>query len=170
MRPRSALLIGAALLLAGALSACQSRTQSGYVYDWSIFWRSLFSPSSRILGGVGLTVGIAVTAQIIGVILGVFGALGRLSKVVPLRILANIYVWIFRGTPLLVQIMFLYYGLLITRIYPWPDISLLGITISSEIQAGVFALGVNEGAYMTEIRRASIRSSCSSPVPSGSSY
>jgi polar amino acid transport system permease protein len=158
MRPRSALLIGAALLVAATLSACQSRTQSGYVYDWSIFWSSLFSPSSRILGGVGLTVGIAVTAQIIGVVLGVFGALGRLSKVVPLRFLANVYVWIFRGTPLLVQIMFLYYGLLITRIYPWPDISLLGITVPSEIQAGIFALGVNEGAYMTEIVRAGILS------------
>jgi polar amino acid transport system permease protein len=158
-RPRPAIVLaGAVLLLVVLLSACEARRGGIYIYDWSIFWDSLFRPSARILNGIWLTVSIAVTGQIIGVILGVFGALGRLAKFRPARYLANFYVWIFRGTPLLVQIMFLYYGLLVTHIYTWPDIVVLGITLPSAIQAGIFALGVNEGAYMTEIVRAGILS------------
>ena len=160
-RPRrpSALLIGAALLLVLlVLAGCGSRQPSSYVYNWSIFWDSLLRPSPRIINGLMLTVTIAVISQIIGVILGIIGALGRLAKFRPARYLANVYVWIFRGTPLLVQIMFLYYGLLVTRIYGWPDFTVMGITLGSAIQAGIFALGVNEGAYMTEIVRAGILS------------
>jgi polar amino acid transport system permease protein len=157
-RPRRALLLVGAVLGLLALPGCLPSHAGVYPYDWSIFWDSLLRPSPKIVNGIWLTVSIAVTSQIIGVILGVFGALGRLAKLWPARMLANVYVWIFRGTPLLVQIMFLYYGLLVTRIYPWPDISLFGITLPSEIQAGIFALGVNEGAYMTEIVRAGILS------------
>jgi polar amino acid transport system permease protein len=159
LRRRSIALTGASLLLLVlALSGCRASQPGSYVYDWSIFWDSLFRPSPRILNGIWLTVSIAITSQLIGIVLGVFGALGRLAKLRAARYAANFYVWIFRGTPLLVQIMFLYYGLLVTRIYAWPDISLLGITIPSGIQAGIFALGVNEGAYMTEIVRAGILS------------
>ncbi len=101
---------------------------------------------------------ISVVSQVIGVILGVFGALGKMSRVLPIRIVANLYIWIFRGTPLLVQMTILYFGLSVARIYTWPPISFLGITVGPEVQAGIFALGVNEGAYMTEIVRAGILS------------
>jgi polar amino acid transport system permease protein len=157
-RPRSAWLVGAVALLVLLLAGCAARNAGQYIYDWSIFWDSLLRPSPRILNGVYLTVAIAVTSQLIGIILGVIGALGRLARLRPARYAANFYVWIFRGTPLLVQIMFLYYGLLVTHIYAWPDLTLLGITLPSAIQAGIFALGVNEGAYMTEIVRAGILS------------
>lgn len=159
-RPRpAALLVGAVLLLVVLfLAGCTSRNTGQYVYDWSIFWDSVVRPSPRILNGIWLTVTIAVISQLIGIVLGVFGALGRLARFRPARYLANFYVWIFRGTPLLVQIMFLYYGLLVTHLYAWPDLTLAGITLPSVIQAGIFALGVNEGAYMTEIVRAGILS------------
>jgi polar amino acid transport system permease protein len=157
-RPRPALVLVGAFAVVLVLSACEPSRAGRYTYDWSIFWDSLLRPSPKIINGIWLTVSIAVTSQIIGIILGVFGALGRLAKLWPARILANVYVWIFRGTPLLVQITFLYYGLLVTRVYPWPDITLLGVTLPSAIQAGIFALGVNEGAYMTEIVRAGILS------------
>jgi polar amino acid transport system permease protein len=158
-RPRPAgMLVGAVLLVVLILAGCAQRSTGQYVYDWNIFWDSLVRPSPRILGGLQLTVLIAVTSQLIGIVLGVFGALGRLARFRPARYLANFYVWIFRGTPLLVQIMFLYYGLLVTRIYNWPDLTLLSITLPGFIQAGIFALGVNEGAYMTEIVRAGILS------------
>jgi len=158
IRPRAAIaLFGAAALLL-VLAGCTASRAGIYPYNWGIFWDSLLRPSPRIVNGIWLTVSIAITSQIIGVILGIFGALGRLAKFWPARILANIYVWIFRGTPLLVQITFLYYGLLVTRIYGWPDLTVLGITLPSAIQAGIFALGVNEGAYMTEIVRAGILS------------
>jgi len=157
-RPRAAIvLLGVAALLL-ILAGCSTNRAGIYPYQWSIFWDSLLRPSPKILNGIWLTVSIAITSQIIGVILGIFGALGRLAKLWPARILANIYVWIFRGTPLLVQITLLYYGLLVARIYGWPDLVVLGITLPGQIQAGIFALGVNEGAYMTEIVRAGILS------------
>ena len=78
------------------------------------------------------------------------------SRVRVIRWVANVYVWVFRGTPLLVQIMLIYYGLLNTNIFRWDDISIGGFKIEGAWQAGIFALGVNEGAYMTEIVRAGI--------------
>ena len=151
------LLFLAALLVAG----CAARRTAEYNYDWNAyFWKPLLQPDDLILFGVWLTVFISVVSQFIGVVLGVFGALGKMAKFLPFRLAANVYIWIFRGTPLLVQIMLVYYGLLVTKIYPWPDmaIPLLGLTVTGEIQAGILALSVNEGAYMTEIVRAGILS------------
>jgi polar amino acid transport system permease protein len=145
------LLVVTAVLVAGCAGS-----RSGYQYDWSIFFRSIFQPSSLILNGVWLTLMIAVTSQIIGVVLGVFGALGKMSRRRLPRTIAGIYVWFFRGTPLLVQISFIFYGLGVAGIYQWPPIDILGLHIPGEIQAGIFALGVNEGAYMSEIVRAGI--------------
>jgi polar amino acid transport system permease protein len=90
------------------------------------------------------------------VVLGIVGAMGRISRITPMRFLATFYVWLFRGTPLLVQITLIFYGLGVTGIYSWDPISLGPLAISGAIQAGIFALGVNEGAYMTEIVRAGI--------------
>jgi polar amino acid transport system permease protein len=145
----------AALALGGLLAGCGT---SSYHYDWSIFVNSLVRPDGLILTGVWLTLVIAVISQIIGVVLGVFGALAKTSRVPLIRIIGNVYVWLFRGTPLLVQISFFFYGLSITKLYTWPAISILGFSIPGEIQAGIFALGVNEGAYMSEIVRAGILS------------
>ena len=139
------------------VEACSSgRRATAYQYNWSIFFNSLLAPDPRIIRGVFLTVSIAVTAQIIGVVLGVFGALGRMSRVRPVRWTANFYVWIFRGTPLLVQIMIIYYGLLNTNLFRWDDLNFGGFVVEGAVQAGIFALGLNEGAYMTEIVRAGI--------------
>ena len=152
-RRRPALLLAGAVMAAVLVAGCQS---SSYVYRWHYFTDSIFSPDSQILSGLWLTVSISVISQLIGVALGVFGALGKMSRVRPIRWLANFYVWIFRGTPLLVQISLLYFGLSSTRIWTWPDINMLGFTIDGALQAGIVALGLNEGAYMTEIVRAGI--------------
>ena len=81
-----------------------------------------------------------------------------MAKSRPLRCIAGVYVWIFRGTPLLVQIALIYFGLGVTRIYSWPDHQLFGDFGKGAVQAGIVALGVNEGAYMAEIVRAGILS------------
>jgi polar amino acid transport system permease protein len=73
-----------------------------------------------------------------------------------LRWLANAYIWYFRGTPLLVQMALLFFGLGVTHIYDFPDLHFLGLSVSGAIQAGTLALGINEGAYMAEIVRAGI--------------
>jgi polar amino acid transport system permease protein len=154
---RRAIALGGLFLIVLLVVACSGgRKASAYQYNWNIFFDSLFRPDPRIIRGLILTVSIAVTSQIIGVILGVFGALGRMSRVRAVRWFANVYVWIFRGTPLLVQIMLIYYGLLNTGLFRWDDVNLGGFVIEGAWLAGITALGVNEGAYMTEIVRAGI--------------
>jgi len=155
---RRALLLGGLLLVVLVIAACGSgRRASPYQLRPDFFFNSLFAPDPRIIHGLILTVVIAVISQIIGVILGVFGALGRISRVLPFRWLANTYVWIFRGTPLLVQLVIIYYGLLnLNTFVRWDDVTLGAFTIKGAVIAGIFALGVNEGAYMTEIVRAGI--------------
>ena len=148
---RAAALVVVAMVIAG----CQP---SSYQYRWDYFVDSIIRPDSLILQGVMLTLVISVVAQVLGVVLGVLGALGKMAKSPLFRIPAVIYVWIFRGTPLLVQIMLVFYGLGVTRLYTWPDITPLGIFGKGAVQAGIMALGVNEGAYMSEIVRAGILS------------
>jgi polar amino acid transport system permease protein len=101
-----------------------------------------------------------VIGQAMGVVFGLVAALMRMSKFAPFRFLSGIYVWIFRGTPLLVQIFFIYYGsnqlLGFTLI---PNALHLGLfSLDGAILAGILALGINEGAYMREIIRAGIDS------------
>jgi polar amino acid transport system permease protein len=151
---RRAKLLAGCLFVALVAAGCQA---TSYQYRWNFFFDSILRPDNLILSGLWLTLSISITAQIIGVVLGVFGALGKMTRVRPLRWLANVYVWFFRGTPLLVQISILFYGLSVTRIWTWPDIVLPFFPpIAGAVQAGIFALGVNEGAYMTEIVRAGI--------------
>ena len=143
------------VVLVLTLAGCSS-TKSTYHYQWNLFFQSIFSPDGQILGGLWLTVIISIIAQVIGVILGVFAALGKMSKVLPIRWVANLYIWFFRGTPLLVQLVFFYYGLSVAKIYGWPDLAIGPVRVDGAIQAGIFALGLNEGAYMAEIVRAGI--------------
>ena len=154
--PRPARALVGALLLVVIVAGCAGQSRAPFRFDTEVFTHAIFSPDSQILNGLMLTVVISVVSQIIGIVLGIFGALGRMSRRAPFRIIANIYIWVFRGTPLLVQIVFFFFGLGAAHIYDWPSINLLGLSIPGEIQAGIFALGLNEGAYMSEIVRAGI--------------
>jgi polar amino acid transport system permease protein len=146
--------VALALLVAG----CSAAAGPGPKLNWDYFFNVLFRPDDRIRYGIWLTLSIAIVSQIIGVILGTVAALGKMSRRRLLRWIANVYIWLFRGTPLVVQIVLLYFGLSVARIYSWPAISIPGATIEGAIQAGIFALGVNEGAYFAEIVRAGILS------------
>jgi polar amino acid transport system permease protein len=128
--------------------------------EWHVVWDRIAHPDHAFFIAGTRTVYIAVISQIMGVILGLIAALMRMSKLRVLRLLSGIYVWIFRGTPLLVQIYFVYYGsnelLGFTLI---PNSLHLGLfSIDGAIFAGILALGFNEGAYMREIIRAGIDS------------
>ena len=105
-----------------------------------------------------LTLVLSVVAQTLGTTIGLFAALGRMSVVAPLQFLVRGYVWIMRGTPLLVQIVFIYTGLAAADLFRFEDISLGVLTIPGNVQAGLVALSLNEGAYMAEIIRAGITS------------
>lgn len=97
------------------------------------------------LGGVPLTIFVAVVSIVFAVVFAIVGAIGRISTWAPVYALATLYVSIVRGTPFIVQIFFVYSAL--------PQ---FGIVLPA-IVAGIFALSFNYGAYMTEIFRAGIQ-------------
>jgi polar amino acid transport system permease protein len=128
--------------------------------DWGVIWDRLFHPDSVFLRALWTTIYIAVAAQILGVIVGLIAALMRTSRFRPARILSGLYVWLFRGTPLLVQIFFVYFGInLLFGFTVIPNtLDLKAFTLDGAVVAGILALGINEGAYMREIIRAGIDS------------
>jgi polar amino acid transport system permease protein len=133
-----------------------------YHFDWAVFfqylwpWTALKDPMIR--NGLLVTVVVSIIAQALGVLFGLFAALGKMSKIRTVRVIAEAYIWYFRGTPQLVQMMLLFFGLGVTHIYDFPDLHFGILTISGAIQAGTLALAINEGAYMAEIVRAGIES------------
>jgi polar amino acid transport system permease protein len=126
--------------------------------DWHIVWERLFHPDHVFVRALWTTVYIAVVAQIMGVVLGLVAALMRMSRVWLLRALSGLYVLVFRGTPLLVQIFFVYFGAnLLLGFTLIPNSLNLGVfRLDGAVVAGILALGLNEGAYMREIIRAGI--------------
>jgi polar amino acid transport system permease protein len=127
-------------------------------FDASFFWHYLLQPTPAYLQGLFLTFALAVAGQTFGVIIGLLTAFARLSRAWPLRSAARLYTWVIRGTPLLVQVVFVYTALAAAGIFRFNDIELGGFTIAGNIQAAIVALSVNEGAYMAEIIRAGILS------------
>ncbi len=115
-----------------------------YHFDWPLFFQYIWPVTAfndpLIRNGLISTILVSVFAQAIGVIIGLFIALGKMSKFPAFRWPAEIYIWYFRGTPLLVQMMLLFFGLGVTHIYDFPDLNLGGIIISGAIQAGTLAL------------------------------
>jgi len=103
-----------------------------------------------LLAATRLTIGFALAAMLLGLPLGLIVALLRLYAPNPVRAIAALYVSFIRGTPLLVQIFVIYYGL--------PS---FGVVLSP-VQGGVLALTLNAGAYLSETIRAAIES-----VPKG---
>jgi len=113
-------------------------------WSWDHFVQYLFS--WYMFEGVVNTVWLAIVAMIIGCSLGVCLAFMRMSKSRMVRVAAGIYIWLWRGTPLLVQMVIIYTGL--------PQI---GIKLNV-IQSAILALSLHEGAYFAEIVRSGIMS------------
>lgn len=110
--------------------------------------------------GAKNTILLALLAVVFGVLIGMILAIGRVGKNRALRLLATAYVEFIRGTPLLVQLFIIYYGLQAIGIR-FPDSPLasriLGINFA-DFMAGVITMGINSGAYVCEIFRAGIQS------------
>jgi len=109
-------------------------------------WEFIRTYAGFIFRGVWLTILLSILAITLSVVLAILGALGRLSRSPFAYALSTFYVSLIRGTPLLLQIFFFFLAL--------PQ---LGIVMSG-LTAGVLALGINYGAYNTEIVRAGIQS------------
>src|SRR6266487_2934232 len=120
--------------------------------DLHVIWQQVFHPHSILWHVLWTTVYISVVSQVLGVLLGLLAALARMSRFAPLRWISAVYVWIFRGTPLLVQIFYIYFA------FAWPTLHFGFWTVTDAAVAGIVALSINEGAYMREIIRAGIDS------------
>ena len=105
-------------------------------------------PVSFIFTGAFATILISVVAITLATGFALIGSIGRLSKSAPIYALASLYVSLVRGTPLLVQILFIWLAL--PQIWPWFG------TVDALV-VGTFAVAFNYGAYMTEIFRAGIQ-------------
>ena len=131
-------------------------------FEWGVV-RSYFT-TRAILAGVVQTLLLTALAMLIGIVVGVLLAVMRFSPNPLVKGVSAVYVWFFRGTPVLVQLLFLFnISALIPRVS-------LGIPFGPEFVAGsantfvtgfvaaVLGLGLNEGAYMAEIVRGGILS------------
>lgn len=133
-------------------------------FDWQFFWKSLFAPSEAFLDGLVLTIVISVVAMVLATVLGLVLALMRRSQFAAVRWCASVYIWVIRGTPLLVQLVIIYTGLAAVGLYQFHDVSVVGLSVKAAVQAAIIGLMVNESAYIAEIIRAGLDS-----VPRGSS-
>ena len=130
-------------------------------FGWGIVGHYFFS--SRVLTGLRITLELTVIAMAIGIALGVVLAVMRLSPNPLVSMASWLYIWFFRGTPVLVQLLFWSF---VAALYP---VISLGIpfggpvfvhgsanTIITPFVAAILGLGLNVGAYMAEIVRAGI--------------
>jgi polar amino acid transport system permease protein len=129
-------------------------------FEWHVLWQRIFHPDHQFVLALWRTIYISVCAQILGVVLGLVAALMRMSRFAPLRVLSGLYVLLFRGTPVIVQIFFVYFGInLLFGFDVIPRTVNFGLfQMNGAAFAGILALGINEGAYMREIIRAGIDS------------
>jgi polar amino acid transport system permease protein len=151
---------GALILVAGTALVHSAATNPRF--DWGLVGHYFLS--SEVLSGLRVTLELTAISMAVGIVLGVLLAVTRLSPNPLLSGASWLYTWFFRGTPVLVQLLFWNF---VSAVYP--TIS-LGIPFGPELVHGnantlitpfvaaVLGLGLNEGAYMSEIVRAGILS------------
>jgi polar amino acid transport system permease protein len=153
-------LAAAVVLLLAAMLAHTLVTNPRF--QWGVIGHYFLS--GRVLDGLGITILLTVVAMAIGIVLGVILAIMRLSPNPMLSGASWAYIWLFRGTPVLVQLLFWF-----NLAFLYPRIS-IGVpfgpeffhasanTLITALTAAILGLGLNEGAYMAEIVRAGILS------------
>jgi polar amino acid transport system permease protein len=132
-------------------------------FGWSTVNDYLFS--SRVLDGLRVTLELTVIAMAIGIVLGVVLAVMRLSPNPLVKGASWLYIWFFRGTPVLVQLLFWSF---ISALYPRLSFGIpfggpeiwhgSANSVVTPFVAAILGLGLNEAAYMAEIVRAGILS------------
>ena len=113
-------------------------------WSWTFFFEYL--TNGFMFRGAWTTVWLSVISMTIGLGLGVVAAMMKMYGNAAVRYIAEFYIWLFRGTPVLIQLIIIYTGL--------PQ---LGIRLNV-IESAILGLALNEGAYLAEIIRAGIMS------------
>ena len=116
---------------------------TGFEFNFDVIWASI----PILLTGVKLTTFITAVGLLVGFVLGTTSGLMKISRNLLIRKLAGAYIESIRGTPIMVQVMFIYFGLPLA----------LGMRIPPVV-AGITAIGINSGAYIAEIVRGAFQS------------
>ncbi len=117
-------------------------------------WTTLEKYYRFFLEGVQNTLIIAFFTVLFGTLLGILMAMAKLSGIKPLKWLATAYIEFFRGTPLMVQLMFIFYGLPMIGV-SFPDVPF--IENFQRFAAGIVAMSLNSCAYVAEVIRSGIQ-------------
>ncbi|MGU3575613.1 amino acid ABC transporter permease [Brucellaceae bacterium C25G] len=123
---------------------------------WDVIPTYLFDPS--IMAGVRLTLWLTFLAMLAGIIGGIIFAIMRESKNPVLSTAARLFIWFFRGTPLLVQLIFWFNIQLFVPSIEFFDYSVRTNVLVTSFTAAILALSLNEAAYMAEIVRGGVLS------------
>ena len=125
--------------------------------DWKGVWQFLTWPS--IMAGLVNTIVMAVCAMAIGTVLGVMAAIARGSPNPVLRSVAIFYAWLFRGTPLILQLLLWFNIALVFPVIGIPGIwSERAVVVMTPFLSALLGLALNEGAYVSEVVRAGMLS------------
>lgn len=161
-RPKIWSRLGAAIVIFIVIAALWD-VVTNERFGWGTVVGYLFNP--QILSGVGLTILLTVVSMTVGILLGVLLAVMRLAKNPTFSWVARSFIWFFRGTPLLVQLIFWYN---IGALYPvialglpfgGPSIEIgQANVLITPLGAALLGLALNEAAYMAEIIRSGIQS------------
>lgn len=104
-----------------------------------------------LLKGLKVTIEISLLSLLIGLFVGLIACLMGMSKIKILKAISAVYVWIIRGTPMIVQAFIVYYGV------PMVVQQFIPNFVITEMTAGVITLSLNAGAYLSEIFRGGIQ-------------
>jgi glutamine transport system permease protein len=127
--------------------------QLAQMVPYTFRWGSLIPYLGMFGNGLVVTFEVSIAAELVGIVVGLAAGLARLSHLTVVRSIAITYIDFFRGVPLLVTLVWLYYGVAL----------LFGINISAFL-AGVSGLGITLGAYLAEVFRAGVQA-----IPRGQS-
>lgn len=111
---------------------------------WTGLWSQVLEYGPGFLTATLVVLGVTVASILVSWVCGLLGALGKQSRFRALRAISSFYVWFIRGTPTLIQVFIVYFGM--------PQI---GVKLSPLV-AGIIALGVSSGAYVAETIRAGL--------------
>ena len=125
-------------------------------FGWPVVAQYFFDPT--VMQGLSVTLGLTVVAMILGIVFGLLLAIARMSKDRLASYLSGLFIWFFRGTPLLVQLIFWYN---MSTLFPRISIGVASWNTNdliTPLTAAILGLALNEAAYMAEIIRGGLLS------------
>lgn len=153
-------LVAAAIVLAIGVAATFSVVTNPR-FGWATVWEYMFADT--IMRGLVITIELTILSMVLGVVLGIILAVMKLSPNKIVAGAAELYIWFFRGTPLLVQVIFWFN---LAALYPVISVGIPFVgpslwegsanVLITQFTAAILGLALNEGAYMAEIVRGGI--------------